>query len=84
MTKVDAALANQETFTREQLMKWGEEAYGGTIASGAFTWKDLFDAMELGINRYLGQGHQRIYPPREAWSLLDAQDAIDQHTGTSP
>lgn len=74
MAKVDAALANQETFTREQLMKWGEEAYGGTIASGAFTWKDLFDAMELGINRYLGQG-QRIYDPSKPM-ILDARDAI--------
>lgn|GEM_PF-140677 len=74
MAKVDAALVNQETFTREQLMKWGEEAYGGTIATGAFTWKDLFDAMELGINRYLGQG-QRIYDPSRPM-ILDARDAI--------
>ena len=63
MDKVDATLANRETFTREQLMKWGEEAYGGTIASGALTWKDLFDAMELGINRYLGQGHSAYTIP---------------------
>ena len=75
MAKVDAALANQETFTREQLMKWGEEAYGGTIASGAFTWKDLFDAMELGINRYLGQG-QRLYDPTRGM-VIDARDTID-------
>jgi hypothetical protein len=75
MTRVDAALANQEVFTREQLMKWGEEAYGGTIASGAFTWKDLFDAMELGINRYLGQG-QRLYDPTRGM-VIDARDTID-------
>jgi hypothetical protein len=75
MAKVDDALANQKTFTREQLMKWGEEAYGGTIASGALTWKDLFDAMELGINRYLGQG-QRLYDPTRGM-VIDARDTID-------
>jgi hypothetical protein len=78
MDKVDAALANGESFTREQLMKWGEEAYGGTIASGAFTWKDLFDAMELGINRYLGQGHTAYNPGRNksTTAIVDARDAI--------
>jgi tRNA G10 N-methylase Trm11 len=40
-------------FTSKQLFEWADEAYGGSQSEGKYTVKDAYDAMELGINKYL-------------------------------
>ena len=39
--------------TNKELFKIAEEAFGGTMGDGAFTPKDAYDAMELGVNMYI-------------------------------
>lgn len=46
-------LTNGESITSKELFAEAERVYGGTLAEGVFTSKDAYDAMELGVNRYL-------------------------------
>ena len=46
-------LTNGEKISSKELFSEAERAYGGTLADGVFTSKDAYDAMELGVNRYL-------------------------------
>lgn len=46
-------LNNKESFTSEQLFKVADEAHGGTQAEAKYTPKDAYDAMELGVNKYI-------------------------------
>jgi tRNA1(Val) A37 N6-methylase TrmN6 len=43
-------------FSLEELTKRANEDFGGTQAAGTYTPKDLNDALELGVNRYLLSG----------------------------
>lgn len=40
-------------FSPAKLFEIANKAYGGTMAEGAYTVKDAYDAMELAVNRYL-------------------------------
>lgn len=40
-------------FSSDELFKRADEDFGGTIAQGTYTAKDAYDAMELGVNRYI-------------------------------
>jgi len=51
--KVAAKLATREKFTRNELFFMCKDAFGGTLAEGKFSAKDAYDAMEMGINKYL-------------------------------
>lgn len=46
-------LKKGEAFTSAELFKVADEAYGGTQAEGKYTPKDAYDAMELGVNKYI-------------------------------
>lgn len=48
-------------FSSDELFKRADEDFGGTIAQGKYTAKDAYDAMELGVNRYiLGKFREQI------------------------
>jgi Type III restriction enzyme, res subunit./Methyltransferase small domain. len=42
-----------EKFTSAELFAEAAKAYGDTMANNAFTSKDAYDAMELGVNQYM-------------------------------
>lgn len=46
-------LSNNEKITSSELFKKATEIFGGTMANNAFTSKDAYDAMELGVNQYI-------------------------------
>lgn len=50
---VKQKLSSGERFTFADLTKIANEAFGGTQAEGKYIAKDAYDAMELGINKYL-------------------------------
>ena len=46
-------LAKGEKITALELAKVSSEAFGGTMADNAYSVKDAYDAMELGVNKYI-------------------------------
>jgi len=46
-------LESGEKFTSAELYAEATKAYGDTMANNAFTPKDAYDAMELGVNQYI-------------------------------
>ena len=46
------------TLTRAQLQKQANEVMGGTLAEGAYSWRDAYDAMELAVNRSVMQDRE--------------------------
>src|SRR5690606_31845038 len=62
-TFVQDKLARGEPFPANELFASAEDAYGGTLAEGAYTPKDAYDAMELGINRLLSDQSRGIADP---------------------
>ena len=46
-------LKERRKFSREDLFKICDTAFGGTLAEGKYSAKDAYDAMEMGINKYL-------------------------------
>lgn len=52
-TMVTARLRDGESFTWQQLFQAADQSFGGTQAQGAYTVKDAYDAMEMGVNRYI-------------------------------
>jgi len=50
---VKSKLEAGEKFTSTELYAEATKAYGDTMANNAFTPKDAYDAMELGVNQYI-------------------------------
>ena len=50
---VKSKLETNEKFTSTELFAEATKAYGDTMANNAFTPKDAYDAMELGVNQYM-------------------------------
>ena len=50
---VKSKLESGEKFTSKELFAEAAKAYGDTMANNAFTSKDTYDAMELGVNQYI-------------------------------
>lgn len=50
---VSDKLANGKAITRNELNAYAEEVYGKKLANGEIDIKDINDAMELGMNRYI-------------------------------
>lgn len=50
---VQGKLESGTPFTKDELFAAATETYGGTMAEGKFNAKDAFDAMEMGINKYI-------------------------------
>jgi|GEM_PF-597725 len=51
--KVARRLKNRQRISWAMLFRMADEAYGGTQAEGKYVAKDAYDAMELGVNKYL-------------------------------
>jgi len=51
--KITGKLKARERISWAGLFKMADEAYGGTQAEGKYVAKDAYDAMELGVNKYL-------------------------------
>lgn len=61
-------------FSATELQNRAEQIFGGTLASGAYTRAQLYDAMELGVNRYI-QNHPEEFAP--IGNLADAHNDIN-------
>lgn len=46
-------IKGKQEFSPARLYEIADKHYGGSMASGAYTVKDAYDAMELAVNRYL-------------------------------
>lgn len=51
--KVKEHIKGNRFLTADQLFSYADEAFGGTQAEGKYVAKDAYDAMELGVNRYI-------------------------------
>ena len=66
---VKSKLETDEKFTSAELYAEATKAYGDTMANNAFTPKDAYDAMELGVNQYiLSLAH---VSPEDMLNMLD-------------
>lgn len=76
---VKTNLENGKSFTSNDLFGNADDAFGGTQAQGAYTSKDAYDAMELGVNKYVEA--QDISPAvsgdEASDSVLRLKEAID-------
>lgn len=63
---VDNALGAHKTITHEEFFEHADYYFGGTRASGAYAQKEAYDALELGINRYIARNPQ--------WFTTDATE----------
>ena len=50
---VTEKLKNGEKIISPELSKISAEVFGGTMADNAYSVKDMYDAMELGVNKYI-------------------------------
>jgi hypothetical protein len=50
---VNTALSSKQAVDKRQLISEATKAFGGSMAEGKYTIKDLYDAIELGVNTYL-------------------------------
>ena len=71
------ALAEGRGLTLDDLQKIGEQAYGGTLASGAVSRDRLYDAVELGVNRYIKDHPDRFNPGHDT-SLAQAKAQAEE------
>ncbi len=69
-------LSKGEAFTREELFKQADNKFKGTQAEGKYTAKDAFDALELGINRYILK-RSGVFDPSIVSTPEAAQSDID-------
>lgn len=46
-------LENGTKFTRNELFTMADESFGGTLAEGQYSAKDAYDALEMGVNKYI-------------------------------
>jgi hypothetical protein len=51
--KVEAALRRGDSISPEQFFAMADEAYGGTMAQGKYGPSEAYDALELGVNKWL-------------------------------
>ena len=66
-------LNKKTSFTRNELFAAADEAFGGTLAEGKYSAKDAYDAMEMGVNRFL-QGQLVISLTTD--NIKDARDTV--------
>lgn len=70
---VTARLREGHTIDRDTLFREADRILGGTKAEGRYTPKDAFDALELGINRYLAEQGEALAPTGD---VETAQEAV--------
>lgn len=59
---ISRQIANDTLPDAKFLLARAEHVYGGKLAEGKFTRADLYDAMELGVNRYIREHPDNLNP----------------------
>jgi len=72
---VRGRLARGSKITSNTLFDIAKQAYGGSMADGVFTPKDAYDAMELGVNKYI-----LSLPSVSTQKMLDILDLLPTQT----
>ena len=84
---VMARLRSGEKINSAKLFKWADQAYGGTQGQGAYTVKDAYDALELGVNKLIA-GDPAYDPsnssPEIAQNIVTALESITDLLPTRP
>lgn len=60
--RVQQRLGAEKPLDWRELFQWADEAYGGSQSEGKYTPKDAYDAMELGVNRYI-ERNKTVFDP---------------------
>lgn len=63
-------ISNGEIITPDALFKTADKIYGGTMASGTYTIKDVYDSLELAVNMY-------ILKHLDGWNANGISNAVD-------
>lgn len=69
-------LSSGEKITTQELQAAANDAYGGTMAEGAYDVKAMTDALELGVNRYIIDHVRKNQGDFNSENAYDAQDSI--------
>jgi hypothetical protein len=80
--RVEAQLCSDRALEAQDLFALAADAYGGTLAEGAFTPRDAYDAAELGLHLHLLRTVGRL--PREASDVRDALAEVERLTALLP
>lgn len=64
------------SFTLAEVYKRADDEFGGTQAQGAYTPKDAFDAIELGVNQYILTDLYRTLPHDPMGTITKARVAM--------
>ena len=79
---VEACVRDSEVLTSADLFALAADAYGGTLAEGAFTPRDAYDAAELGLHLHLLKTVGRL--PTEAAAARDALAEVERLSALLP
>ena len=80
--EVERAIASSTALTAADLFALAADAYGGTLAEGAFTPRDAYDAAELGLHLHLLRTVGRL--PPEASGARDALAEVERLSALLP
>ena len=80
--EVEHAIASSRALTARDLFALAAAAYGGTLAEGAFTPRDAYDAAELGLHLHLLRTVGRL--PPEASGARDALAEVERLSALLP
>ena len=79
---VERSLANSQPLSAAGLFALAADAYGGTLAQGAFTPRDAYDAAELGLHLSLLRTDGWL--PSEVPGARDALAEVERRSGLLP
>ncbi|OZC01339.1 methyltransferase [Rubricoccus marinus] len=80
--EVERAIASSRALTARDLFALAADAYGGTLAEGAFSPRDAYDAAELGLHLHLLRTVGRL--PPEASGARDALAEVERLSALLP
>ena len=80
--EVERAIASSTALTAADLFALAAEAYSGTLAEGAFSPRDAYDAAELGLHLHLLRTVGRL--PPEASGARDALGEVERLSALLP
>ena len=67
--------SNSQPISNKQLITWADDAFGGTLGEGKYSIKDIYDAMELGVNMYI-KDEAHFTPGEDGIDTLDTLDSL--------
>ena len=80
--EVETRVQSSQALTSSDLFALAADAYGGTLAEGAFTPRDAYDAAELGLHLHLLRTVGRL--PPEASGAPDALAEVERLSALLP